>query len=53
MVWQTAGLGAMPADTVIAVDPNRAPKEKKNYAPRPGSVQPLTPEALLRMIRTR
>jgi hypothetical protein len=53
MVWQTKGLGAMPADTVIAVDPNTSPKMKEHYAPRPGTVNPLTADALLKLIRTR
>jgi poly(beta-D-mannuronate) lyase len=52
-VWQTAGLGAMPAASVVAADPVRAPKERENHAPRPGSVQPLTPGELLKLIRTR
>ena len=52
-VWKTAGLGAMPPDTVIAIDPSRAPIEKDGGAPRPGTMRPLTPGELLELIRKR
>jgi hypothetical protein len=53
MVWQTAGLGAMPPAGAVAVDPVHAPKVKENAAPRPNTMQPLTADELLKLIRRR
>ena len=54
VVWQMAGLGAMPPAGATAVDPGKAaPKGKESAAPRPGTVKPLAPEELLKLIRTR
>jgi hypothetical protein len=52
-IWQTAGLGAMPPGSFLEIDVVRAPKEKDNDAPRPGTVYPLTPGDLLRLIQER
>jgi poly(beta-D-mannuronate) lyase len=53
IIWRTAGLGAVPAGTFFAIDMVGGPKMKGDMAPLPGTVYPLTPEELLRMIRTR
>jgi poly(beta-D-mannuronate) lyase len=53
IVWQTAGLGAMPTAGDVAVDPAQAANAKGKSAPRPGSVQPLTADGVLKLIRAR
>jgi poly(beta-D-mannuronate) lyase len=53
VVWQTAGLGAMPAAGAVAVDPVQAPKAKEKGAPRPNTMQPLSADALLKLIHGR
>jgi poly(beta-D-mannuronate) lyase len=53
IVWQTAGAGAMPAGTFVAIDPAKAPKATGHPRTLPGSAKPLASDDLLKRIRSR